>query len=89
MRRRVDVLTITRGIKKMKTQVMIDGYFSMQDCEKLKEKLSGKTYMQFEISYSNYAGNCNLIVSTSREDTDKKELLEMFVWYALSELAKA
>lgn len=71
------------------TEVIFDGYFTKDICEKLKEKLSGKTYMQFEISYSNYCGNCNLCVSTRRPRTSKRELKEHFIYYALSKLAEA
>ena len=70
-------------------EIMIEGYFPKEICEKLKEKLSGKTYMQFEISYSNYCGNCNLSVSTKYPRTSKKDLKEMFMHCALWELAKA
>lgn len=71
------------------TQVSIDGYFTKSAAEKLVEKLSGKTYMNFEISFSNECGNCTLIVETKRPKTSKKELKEMFIFSALSELAKA
>ena len=71
------------------TEVIFDGYFTKDIFEKLKEKLSGKTYMQFEISYSNYCGNCNLCVSTRRPRTSKRELKEHFIYYALSKLAEA
>ena len=71
------------------TEVIFDGYFTKDICEKLKEKLSGKTYMQVEISYSNYCGNCNLCVSTRRPRTSKRELKEHFIYYALSKLAEA
>ena len=70
-------------------EIMIEGYFPKEICEKLKEKLSGKTYMQFEISYSNYCGNCNLSVSTKYPRTSKKELKEHFIFHALWKLAEA
>ena len=68
------------------TEVMFDGNLPKEYCENLKERFSGKTYMQFEISYSNYAGNCNLIVRTKYK-TSKKELKEFFVFCVLCELA--
>lgn len=71
------------------TEVIFAGYFPKEICEKLKEKLSGQTYMQFEISYSDYCGNCNLCVSTRRQRTSKKELKEHFIFHALWKLAEA
>ena len=70
------------------TQISIDGYFSKEVCEKLKEKLSGKSYMKFQIEYSNCAGNCTLMISTSYPETTEEELQSMFFFVALNALAE-
>ena len=69
------------------TQISIDGYFSKDVCEKLKEKLSGQTYMNFQIGYSNCAGNCTLMISTNYPDTTEEELHDMFLHFVLNMLA--
>lgn len=70
-----------------KTQVLMEGYFSEKVCERIKEIMSGMTYYDFIIDYSNQAGNCTLIVATNREGTTKEELKEMFVYCCINELA--
>ena len=39
------------------------GYLSAQDCEAIATALNGKSFMNFQVRYSNYAGNCTLNVS--------------------------
>jgi hypothetical protein len=48
------------------------GYMSKSTCEKIKGIMDGKTYMDFEVSYSNYAGNCTLICSTTYEASESE-----------------
>ena len=48
------------------------GYFTERECEAIKEQLQGYSYMNFDIAWSNCAGNCTLIVRTDYEDTEKK-----------------
>lgn len=72
----------------METIVVIPGYFMESQAKALVAALEGKTYMNFHVVYSNWAGNCSLQVSTTYE-TDKKELMEFFMHYALSALAQA
>lgn len=62
------------------------GYFTVSQCEMLKEKLDGKTYMNFEIGYSNQAGNCTLIVCTDYQDTEQ-EIKNFFLSCVVSTLA--
>lgn len=58
------------------------GYFSERECEAIKEQLQGYSYMNFDIAWSNCAGNCTLIVRTSYEDTEK-EIKNFFLHCAL------
>ena len=58
------------------------GYFSERECEAIKEQLQGRTYMNFDIAWSNCAGNCTLIVRTNYEDTEK-EIKNFFLHCAL------
>ena len=46
------------------------GYFCKQDCIKIKEAMEGCTYMPFSVEYSNYAGNCTLIIKTDYKATE-------------------
>lgn len=64
----------------------IEGYFSSKDCENIKRKLEGKTYMNFHIEYGGIAGNNQLIVTSNNEDYNDQELKEMFIYYALTQL---
>ena len=62
------------------------GYFTEKECEKMKMALDGKTFMNFSITWSNWAGNCTLIVRTDYEDTEVN-IKRFFIYVALSELA--
>lgn len=44
------------------------GYFCESDCKAIKEVMQGCTYMNFNVSWSNNAGNCILSVSTDYDD---------------------
>lgn len=48
------------------------GYFCEQDCIKIKEAMEGKTFMDFHVEYSNWAGNCTLIACTDYDDTEER-----------------
>lgn len=64
------------------------GYFTKEQCERIKEVLQGKTYMNFDISYSNCgAWNCNLFVKVS-DKYSEQEVKDFFFYVALCELAK-
>lgn len=54
------------------------GYFTDSECKAIKEELQGYSYMNFEVSWSNCASNCTLIVRTDY-DTTKKELKNFFL----------
>jgi hypothetical protein len=62
----------------------IEGYFSTKQCEKIKERLEGKTFMKFHIEYGGVAGNNAIIVTGNAESDD--ELREMFIHCALTSL---
>ncbi len=64
------------------------GYFTEDECKTIIKKLDGKTYMKFHISYSNYAGNCILVIKTDYKESPE-EIKNFFMWLALAELAKA
>lgn len=64
------------------------GYFTENQCMRIREKCEG-TYMHISVSWSNYAGNCTLILTSdydfgdmSYEDSEK-EVKGMFLHYAL------
>lgn len=63
------------------------GYFSENECIELKNKLNHKSFMDFTVGWSNYAGNCTLIVRTDYEGSES-EIKNFFLSMALSELAR-
>lgn len=69
-------------------ETIIEGYFTEKECLKIKEKMQDKTFLHFDISYSNYAGNCKLIVRSQNTNHSKSELKKMFIYCCISELAK-
>lgn len=63
------------------------GYFTETEAKKLKAALQGRTYLRFEITWSNHAGNCILIVR-SREICKEEDLKNLFLHCVLSLLAR-
>ena len=67
------------------------GYLSARDCDALATVLNGKSFMNFYVSYSNYAGNCTLIVAvneTTAEQYTEAEIRSMFLHVAVTTLAE-
>lgn len=69
-------------------ETIIDGYFTKDQCEQIIKKMQGKSFFGFEISYSNNASNCTLIVRSNTPGYTSQELKDMFVYCCISELAK-
>lgn len=76
-------------------EVMMPGYFTESQCKAIKEKLEGKTFYKFQISWGNCAGNCTLIVRSAINKESNYDipytngdLRDMFISYCISELAK-
>ena len=63
------------------------GYFGKQTCEKIKKAMEGRTFMNFKVGYSNYAGNYTLIICTDYEDTEEN-IKDFFIHCALETLAR-
>lgn len=68
------------------------GYFTESECKALKQKLDGKTIMNFTISWSSFAGNCTLILKTDYEDKEnyqdaEEDIKNSFMHYVLSAYA--
>jgi hypothetical protein len=73
-------------MNKTKTIILSNlGFFTEGQCKRIKEKLQGKTYMDFDITWSNEAGNCTLIVRTEYDGTFE-EIKSMFFNLVLSSL---
>lgn len=64
------------------------GYLSAQDCDALATALNGKSFMNFQVRYSNYAGNCTLIVEADADDYTEEEVKSMFLHVAFTTLAE-
>lgn len=63
------------------------GYFAERDCKAFKNALEGSTFMNFHISWSNWAGNCTLIVRTDYEETTEDDMKNFFLFAALNKLS--
>ena len=81
-----------KRIKKLKggiymKQVVFNelGYFTENQIEAIKDELNMASYMLFNVSSSNCAGNRTLIVSTDYE-ADEEEIKNMFLHCALSSI---
>ena len=61
------------------------GYFTESQIEAIKDELNMASYMLFNVSYSNCAGNRTLIVSTDYE-ADEEEIKNTFLHCALSSI---
>ena len=68
--------------------ITLNGNYSKAAAEQIKEIMQGESFYNFNIEYSNFAGNCNIIVSTNRPKTTKKELTDMFYFMAMNKVAK-
>jgi hypothetical protein len=66
----------------------IGGFFSKNQCERIKEIMQGKTFYNFNIQYGGWGGNNTLLVSSEIEGYTSKELKEMFIYACLTELAR-
>ena len=64
------------------------GHLSAQDCEALATALNGKSFMNFQVHYSNWAGNCTLIVEADADDYTEEEVKHMFLHVAFTTLAE-
>lgn len=68
------------------------GNFQVCECEAIKERLQGRSFLRFDVSWSNWAGNCTLIVRSGIEahadgsEVTEQELTEMFLHVALGEI---
>lgn len=54
------------------------GYFTKPVVEQIKRIMDGTTFMNFEVCYSNYAGNYTLGVKTAYDDTEE-EIKQFFL----------
>ena len=55
------------------------GNLAQQDCAAIKEMMDGESYYRFNVSWSNYAGNCRLIVKTDYPEPREEEVKTMFL----------
>lgn len=66
-----------------KTSFTIDGYFTRNQAEKIKEVMTGLSYMDFKIDMSGDRINTTITVSTHEEGITKSKLKETFYNTAL------
>ena len=63
------------------------GNFLAYQCQGVKEKMDGKSFMNFEVVYSNNAGNCTLGIKTAYED-EEQTIKNFFLYCLISELTE-
>lgn len=70
-----------------KNEYILDelGYFDSETLQRVKAKMDGKSYMDFEITWSGVGPNCVLIIKTPCKYT-KKHVKEFFMWCVLNRL---
>lgn len=61
------------------------GYFAERECQAIKDCLQGYSYMNFDITWSNQAGNCILILRTDYDDTPES-IKAFFLHCALGQI---
>lgn len=65
------------------------GNFSEKDCKNIKKMMDGSTFYNYVVGWSNWAGNCSLIVKADCCKQDKEEAKGMFLYAAISKGATA
>lgn len=63
------------------------GYFTERECQAIKDSLQGHSYMDFDIVWSNQAGNCILILRTDYRDTSEN-IKNFFLHCIISQIVK-
>lgn len=63
------------------------GYFTSTECEKIKKIMDGRTFMDFEVIYSNCAGNCTIGCKTSYDATET-EIRNFFLGALIGNMAR-
>lgn len=61
------------------------GYFTVSQCEAIKKCLQGESMMDFDIAWSNCAGNCTLIIKTDYPEPAQK-IKNFFLHCALGKI---
>lgn len=62
-------------------------YFCESDCKAIKELMQGRSYMNFDVSWCNNAGNCILNVSTDYDD-EPQNIKNFFIACVFSNLRR-
>lgn len=70
------------------TRTLIGSNYMQKHAEAIKRVMDGQSYMDFNVEIGR-CGPCSwcVSVSTEREGTTEKELYDMFIYCALTELA--
>jgi len=63
----------------------LPGYYTEDQVKKMKEKLTGKTFMNFIIDSTNMAGN-HIVTVMSVDEQDVEQLKDMFMFYLVGSL---
>ena len=59
------------------------GFYTDKDIERIREKMEGKTFMNFHISSSNFCGNHTLIIETDY-NAPEAEIKNFFLAVAIA-----
>lgn len=65
------------------------GNFTEKDCKNIKKMMDGSTFYNYNVGWSNWASNCNLVVKADCGDEDKESAKKMFLYAAIGKGASA
>ena len=66
----------------------IPGLHSSQTAKNIKEKLDGKTYMDFEVQFGGYGAMNQTVSIVTNYETTQKEFEDFVLYVAFSELGR-
>lgn len=69
----------------------VPGVFSSDVCERLKKKLQGKTFFNFDIQHGGVAGNHSVAVVSNLDDGchAKNDLADLLIHYLVAHFQEA
>lgn len=72
-------------------EIILDrlGNYTEQDCKNIKKMMDGKTFYDFKVSWSNYAGNCKLILNAACPIDESENAKGMFLYSSIVKGADA
>jgi hypothetical protein len=70
----------------MKLSYTLPGCYSTDTAKRIKEKLEGKTFFNFQVEFGGIAHNNQIIIMSDAEGYADQDLAEMAIFYAFNEI---